>query len=130
MLFPNASVIATDIDEAALENARENASLNGLSSRIDLVHTSTPQLTSPAEIVVANLYAELLIELRDELVSLTKPGGALLLSGIMVERDGAIATAFEALPLSLVERWESPVTPSADGVGRRWVARWYTRRSA
>lgn len=129
MLFPDASVIATDIDEAALENARENSALNGLSSRIDLMHTSIPPLPAPATIVIANLYAELLIELREELLSLTAPGGCLLLSGIMVKRDPAIEEAFKKLPLSLVNRWESPAGRTDEEPGRRWVARWYLRDS-
>lgn len=127
MLFPDASVIATDIDEAALENARENAALNGVSHRISLVHTSIPDLPSPADLVVANLYAELLIELRHQLVSLTRPGGSLLLSGIMVERDPSIDATFGDLPLSLIERWETPIGHGDQEQGRRWVARWYTR---
>lgn len=129
MLFPAASVIATDIDQAALENALENATLNGVASRITLMHTSTPPLPSPADLVVANLYAELLIELRDELLSLTRPGGYLLLSGIMVERDGAIDEAFGALPLALDDRWESPISTAEHQPGHRWVARRYTRKA-
>lgn len=120
MLFPNSSVVATDIDEAALENARENAALNGVSSHINLLATSIPTLPSPADLVVANLYAELLIELRDELIAITRPGGSLLLSGIMVERDPAIERAFGEGLLSLEARWESPVAPHEDEPGRRW----------
>lgn len=127
MAFPNASVIATDIDEAALSNAAENCAINGVSRQISLLHSSIPELSSPADLVIANLYAELLIQLRDGLFSLLKPGGTLLLSGIAVERDDEVAAVFSELPLRLEKRWESPISFEQPLTTMRWVARRYTR---
>lgn len=127
MAFPNASVVATDIDEAALGNAAENCRINGVSGHVSLLHCSIPALSSPADLVIANLYAELLIQLRDELFSLLKPGGTLLLSGIAVERDDEVAAVFSELPLRLEKRWESPISSEQPLSTMRWVARRYTR---
>lgn len=127
MAFPNASVIATDIDEAALSNAAENCAINGVSRQISLLHSSIPELSSPADLVIANLYAELLIQLRDGLFSLLKPGGTLLLSGIAVERDDEVSAVFSELPLQLEKRWESPISFEQPLTTMRWVARRYTR---
>lgn len=126
MLFPDAEVIATDIDSAALENAAENCAMNGVTPKITLSLTSLPDLTSPRDLVIANLYAELLIEMRHDLVTLARPDGILLISGIAVELEPAIETAFSDLPLTLEYRWESPARAD-DNHGMRWVARRYRR---
>ena len=126
MLFPDAEVIATDIDPAALDNAAENCAINGVTPQVALSLTSLPDLTSPRDLVIANLYAELLIEMRHDLINLTRPDGVLLISGIAVELDPSIETAFSDLPLILEYRWESPVRAD-DSHGMRWVARRYRR---
>jgi ribosomal protein L11 methyltransferase len=129
MAFPKAAVFATDIDEAALSNAAENCGLNGVSGRVSLLHTSLPELSAPAEMVIANLYAELLISLRDDLFGLLAPGGTLLISGIAAHQDDEVASAFAELPILLEHRWESPIHADPAESRMRWVARKYRRLS-
>jgi ribosomal protein L11 methyltransferase len=129
MAFPEAAIFATDIDEAALANAAENCALNGVTDRVSLLHTSIPVLPAPAEVVIANLYAELLISLRDDLFSLLAPGGTLLISGIAAHQDDEVAAAFAELPILLERRWESPTHSDPAESRMRWVARNYRRLS-
>ena len=129
MAFPEADIFATDIDEAALANAAENCALNGVTARISLIHTSLPVLPAPADVVIANLYAELLISLRNDLFSLLAPGGTLLISGIAAHQDDEVASSFAEFPISLEHRWESPTNADPAESRMRWVARSYRRLS-
>jgi ribosomal protein L11 methyltransferase len=129
MAFPEAAIFATDIDDAALANATENCALNGVTERVSLLHTSLPVLSAPAEVVIANLYAELLVSLRDDLFSLLAPGGTLLISGIAAHQDDEVAAAFAELPISLEYRWESPTHSDPAESRMRWVARNYRQLS-
>ena len=53
--FPNATAIATDLSEAALGVARENAALTGLSDRVRFHHQSWAEgLEGPFDLVVSN----------------------------------------------------------------------------
>ncbi|MGX6646939.1 peptide chain release factor N(5)-glutamine methyltransferase [Maricaulaceae bacterium MS644] len=53
--LPNASAIATDLSAAALNVARENGALTGLSSRIEFVETSWADgVDGPFDLVVSN----------------------------------------------------------------------------
>jgi len=80
-MFADARVEACDTDAAALEIARENASLNGVGEQIDFRVGSAEQLTSSADLVCANLTAPVIVELLPSLLSATC--GRLVLSGIL-----------------------------------------------
>lgn len=88
-----------DNDPVAVRDADAQAALNGLS----LPFSTTPveALTEPADIVLANLFAEVLAALREPLVRLT--GRHLILAGILVEREHTVRAAFDPL-LPLAER--------------------------
>jgi ribosomal protein L11 methyltransferase len=103
------TVHGTDIDDAALANARRNAELNGLTARFD---RTTPDALEPADLVFANLHAELLVGFAADLQRLTR--GDLLLAGILEDRRAAVEAAF-TLPL---------VEARVDGP---WVALHYRR---
>lgn len=73
-------VVAADVDEAALEAARENFSLNHLEPL--LVAGSTNCLAdSYADLTVANINPEILCSLTGDLVRVTRTGGRLILTG-------------------------------------------------
>lgn len=73
---------AVDIDPQALMATRRNAENNRLATRI---RTSTPDQIGcePADILVANILLNPLLGLVDVFASLVRPGGKLLLSGIL-----------------------------------------------
>jgi release factor glutamine methyltransferase len=53
--YPNATGVATDLSEAALDVARENAALTGLADRVTFRHQSWAEgLEGPFELVVSN----------------------------------------------------------------------------
>jgi len=88
------AVDAVDIDPQALTATAENAAKNGVAGRI---HPRPPEPPpSPgADLLIANILANPLIELRPRFARLLRPGGRLLLSGILEEQAPAVETAYD-----------------------------------
>ena len=91
-----ANVRAVEMDPLACEAAVENAAANGVSDRVlveEVAVTDGWMADLPVrDGVVANLETHLLLPLLGGLASSTRPGGWLLLSGILVdERDAVVA---------------------------------------
>ena len=82
-----------DTDADAVTAAQHNAARNGLRARFD--QTALSDMKEPFELVVANLYAEVLAELAPELLRLT--GGHLVLAGVLVERAHLVEEALGGL---------------------------------
>ena len=80
-LIPDARVEACDTDETAIAIARENAELNGVSRHIDFRAGSVDDSTASADLVCANLTADVISRMLPALVGLTC--GKLILSGIL-----------------------------------------------
>ncbi|HET6852616.1 MAG TPA: 50S ribosomal protein L11 methyltransferase [Pyrinomonadaceae bacterium] len=78
-LFPEARIDAFDTDEEAIAIARDNASANDVS--VEFHVGSVDEGTASADLVCANLTADVIVEMMQTLVSLTC--GKLVLSGIL-----------------------------------------------
>jgi ribosomal protein L11 methyltransferase len=89
-----ASVQAVDIDLHALTVARDNASRNNITRDFDVMH---PQAlpAAQADLVLANILANPLIELVDELSRRVCSGGLIVLTGILEEQAGEVMTAYQ-----------------------------------
>lgn len=75
-------VVGIDIDEEALESARENLETNHLQDEVELSSTPLEDIEATFDIVVANIIAATLLELRDGLIERVGEDGKLILSGI------------------------------------------------
>jgi len=76
-----AQVQAVEIDERSIENARENAALNGVQSRIEfLTHLSEP--AQPFDLVLANILNRVLLEHAEQLCARQSRAGRMVLSGL------------------------------------------------
>jgi ribosomal protein L11 methyltransferase len=80
-LFPEARIEACDTDESAITIARENAEANRVLDQIDFHVGSVDDSTGSADLVCANLTADVIVRMMRTLVSLTC--GKLVLSGIL-----------------------------------------------
>ena len=82
-----------DIDNDALQAARENARLNAVEDRLSLTRGGPDTLDQTWPLIVANVLAAPLIEMAPAIVRLIAHRGRLILSGIpaSVERDVAVA---------------------------------------
>jgi len=104
-------VLALDIDSIALKNARKNVDLNGVSQivvishgSLDLLLEELPSSRVPADLVVANIITKTLEEMiRTGLGSTIRPGGTLILSGILDHQVGIIQTVCNETDLQIVE---------------------------
>lgn len=79
-LYPESQVTGIDIDEMAIENARENVALNGVSVNLGVGSTST--LSTSYDIVIANIEIGIHLRLLNDYGKIVKTGGHLILAGI------------------------------------------------
>ena len=93
---------AFDLDPMCLVTTRENMELNGMSenslvlSESGLSDFSTDRIF---EIVIANIMAHILVDNRENLYSFVKPGGYLILAGILTEEYCEVRNRFIELGL-------------------------------
>ena len=80
-LFPEARVEACDIDAEAVAIAKENADLNGVGENIMFRVGTVEETTASADLVSANLTADVIAVMLPSLISVTC--GHLILSGIL-----------------------------------------------
>jgi len=90
------TVIATDIAPDAIIATLDNARRNEVDDVVDVSTVTVEELDrSSFDIVVANIGAATLCSMAQELVQITRPGGALILSGILGEQAEGVISAFE-----------------------------------
>lgn len=78
--------VAIDIEWPAAVSCKENLSLNGMDGRGLTVCGELAALSGCRfDLVMANIYADILMPLADRLVELASPGGKILLSGIPLQ---------------------------------------------
>jgi ribosomal protein L11 methyltransferase len=92
------SVTAIDIDAQALVSARDNARLNQVS--IDVVAASSPG-TVPAQVVLANILANPLRMLAPLLTGLVRPGGWLVLAGLLDRQVDELKACYPGVALEV-----------------------------
>jgi ribosomal protein L11 methyltransferase len=81
-----ATVAAVDLEQAAARSCAENAVLNGLEDRVQSVCGELSAVAVHSfDLVLANIYIDILLPLADQLVAMTRSGGYLLLSGIPLQ---------------------------------------------
>jgi ribosomal protein L11 methyltransferase len=88
-------VVGVDTDPQALQASRDNAQRNGVDNhRLDLyLPEGEPDTT--ADIMLANILAQPLIGLASHLAARTRPGGKLVLSGILAHQAQNVIAAYE-----------------------------------
>lgn len=97
-LFPECRVDFYDIDPEANENCFQNAELNGLGERqFRLLLPEVRSLLRPEyEVVFANILENILMEERDQLIAFVKPGGSLILSGLLKHQASGIISSYSS----------------------------------
>ncbi|MGN0818948.1 MAG: 50S ribosomal protein L11 methyltransferase [Christensenellaceae bacterium] len=94
-------VLMTDIDRTACLVAQKNIKLNDV-ERICFVECrgDLENVEERFDVVVANITAEVLTFLSDSISKVVKPGGIVILSGILKDRLDKVETTFSRLNLS------------------------------
>src|SRR3977135_1175074 len=88
-----AHVAAFDIDPQALLATAENAAANGVAGQVG-IHADAAHLPQGSLARVANILAGPLCELASRFAGWVRPGGQLLLAGILAEQAEVVAAAY------------------------------------
>ena len=109
--WPQARVVASDIDPEATAAARDNARRNRLNRRVAVVTAdglTRPDLRrrQPFDLALANILARPLIRLARPLSRAIAPGGMLVLSGVIASDAAWVAAPYRAQGFRLARRLE------------------------
>lgn len=97
-------VLALDLDPVAVKAARQNVALNKLGDRVTVRENNLLDgVTDAADVIVANILAEVIVRLAGDAVAHLKPGGTFIASGIIRSKAPAVLEAIQSSGLSIVE---------------------------
>ena len=107
-IWPN-PVLASDIDEVAVDVARANAAANNLADRLICVEAAGfdhPELASraPFDLVFANILKGPLVALAPDMAEALAPEGYAILSGILNEQADDVIEVYAQSGINLVNR--------------------------
>ncbi len=112
-------VYAMDYDPASVSAAKENAALNGVPLSVlqsDLLQYAPEK---KADVIVANIVADIIIRLNTDIQQYLKPGGIYIMSGIIAERlDDVLKSLsghdFDIIRVDMMGEWRAiTAAPSA-----------------
>jgi len=92
-------VICLDIDKKAIEIARENAAINQVEERLQIINKDVVTINEPRNLIIANLTAKLLLSMSRHLTQLLLPEGYMIISGIIAQDISDIEKTFSAAQL-------------------------------
>ncbi len=100
-IWPN-TVLASDIDEVAVDVARSNAAANGLADQIVCLEAAGfghPELAAkaPFDLVFANILKSPLVDLAPSMGANISAGGYAILSGLLNEQADEVIAAYDAV---------------------------------
>jgi ribosomal protein L11 methyltransferase len=115
-----ASVRALDVDPVAVRTTRENAEINGVRSAVTIEQGSLPEPESRRyDIVLANIIAQVIIDLAPNLRAAVAPAGTLIASGIIDDKVERTVAALRDVGFTCVARqrgdWFALICQASDG---------------
>jgi len=106
-LWPG-TVLASDIDQVAVDVAQANVTANGLEGRVICLEAAGfdhPDLSAARfDLVFANILMGPLIALAPDMGQRVQPGGHVILSGLLVEQADSVLAAYVAQGFTLERR--------------------------
>lgn len=108
LIWPNAKILATDIDPIAVSVAEDNTNLNLKTHNIEFLcadglNDQSLQAKAPFELTIANILAKPLIAMATDLTSVVAGNGKLLLSGILETQRQEVINAYSQAGLTHLE---------------------------
>jgi ribosomal protein L11 methyltransferase len=108
LLRPESRVVAIDVDPLAVQVASQNVVINRVSGSVDVMEGQPRDFVDQGfDVVVANLTAEVIIDLIGELAGCVKARGFLIVSGILNDLRGDVELSLEGAGFQVVERSEA-----------------------
>ena len=100
-----ASALCVDISPDAVRTCQHNCELNGFADRVkNLAGTIDTTPEESYELVLANIYGDLLLDLAPKIVARVQKGGHLLVSGMLWEYDFEVRKTYEGLGCTLLKK--------------------------
>ena len=87
-------IVAIDLDAIALENAAENAELNHVSDAVRFSVAPLSSIRGRFDLITANILSTVLIPMAPQLKARLRPGGYLVLAGILAREAETVAAAY------------------------------------
>ncbi len=92
------AVTAVDIDEVAAKVAKENCAINGVAAQVEVFRGVIDDLKKEkSDIIVANIIANVIIDISGKISSYLKKDGLFITSGIIKERREEVLEAYTKL---------------------------------
>ncbi|MBI5574916.1 MAG: 50S ribosomal protein L11 methyltransferase [Deltaproteobacteria bacterium] len=88
--------LGIDTDPKAVEVAEENAKINGVADRFAATFRPLSAAEGTFDVVIANILAEILIDMKGEIAARCAPGGLMILSGILDEKGDWVEEEFRS----------------------------------
>lgn len=110
-LLGASKVEALDLDEVAVNSARINVKLNKVSDKVTVSQNNLLDgVTTTADIIVANILAEVILRFTNDAARLLKKGGYFITSGIILPKkqevkDAILDAGFEMVETIQMEDW-------------------------
>jgi ribosomal protein L11 methyltransferase len=122
--------VASDIDRASVRVAAENARRNAVAGRVETLFSNGLARVRPRrgyDVVVANILARPLCRLAGDISAAVRPGGTLILSGLLAGQESEVRAAYRVRGLVLVRRiaidgWHTLILRRGQKRKRRSVA--------
>lgn len=101
-------VLGIEIDPQAVEVGKENVALNGFSDKVKVCYGDlTKGVDYKADVVVANLMADLVVMLSKDVARHLNDGGIYISSGILLELKDKISKEIEKCGFEIIEIYEN-----------------------
>lgn len=99
-----ASAVCVDVNPDAVASARRNGLLNGVAGRLEHRCGTIEDAGGSYDLVVANVGGDLLLDEAARIAGAARPGGLLLLSGMLRDHAGELQAAYARLGCHVVAR--------------------------
>lgn len=104
-------ILALDLDDVAVESAKSNIELNNVQDQIIVKQNNLlNSITEPADVIVANILAEIIVRFTDDAYRLVKDSGYFITSGIINQKrqeveDKILSSGFTIVETLKMEDW-------------------------
>lgn len=97
-------VQALDLDEVAVQSAIQNVELNNVQETVSVSQGNLLDgVEEQADVVVANILAEVIMRFTDDVATIVKPGGHFIASGIIQPKKQDVKSAIISSGFTIVE---------------------------
>ena len=98
------TAVGVDVDPQAVAVAIDNAAANDLQNQVHFISGWCDAAAGPFDVIVANIFLGPLVEMMQILRRRLKPGGTLIVSGIIAPQESALTASLKTAGLGVCSR--------------------------